>query len=99
MTIKAEDVRHIARLAELAVPEHDLPVLADQMERIVAFVAQLGDLDLPADAAAVTMGPARLTLREDVVAPIALAHPLASFAPAMVDDLFVVPKLGGLAEG
>ena len=99
MTIGVDDARHVARLAELAVPEAELPLLASQLERIVAFVAQLGDAELGEGAEPVVMGPARTPLREDVVAPVPLARPVASIAPEFVDGLFVVPKLGGLAEG
>jgi Asp-tRNA(Asn)/Glu-tRNA(Gln) amidotransferase C subunit len=46
----------------------------------------------------VVVGPDALRLREDVVAPIPLARPVADIAPAMSQGFFVVPKLGGLAE-
>ncbi len=99
MTINVTDARRVAALAELAVPEDELPRLADQLERIVAFVAQLDALDLPADAAPVEVGPAQTPLRPDEEAPVSLTIPPADLAPEFVDGFFVVPKLGGLAEG
>lgn len=98
MTIDRGTVQHIARLAELAVSDEEAHALAGQLERIVTFVEQLGELD-PADgpAGAVVVGPARTPLREDVVAPIPMAHPPAAMAPAMQDGLFLVPRLGGMA--
>ena len=47
MTIGGAEVRHVARLAELAVAEADLPLLATQLEAIVEFVAQLAEVPLP----------------------------------------------------
>lgn len=98
MIIGAAEVRHVARLAELAVAEADVPTLATQLEAIVAFVAQLNDVEVPAGAGAIAVGPDRLTLREDRVDPIPMSRTPAEMAPAFRDGFFVVPKLGGLAE-
>jgi len=98
MTIGEAEVRHVARLAELAVAEADLPLLATQLEGIVTFVAQLGEVTVPADSTAVAVGPERLTLREDVVDPIPMTHGPETIAPVFIDGFFVVPKLGGMAE-
>lgn len=99
MRIDADVVRHVAQLAELAVPEAQVAPLAEQLGGIVAFVAQLSEVEGDVADGTVTVGPERVALRADVVAPIALAHPVGSFAPKMTDGLFVVPKLGGMAEG
>lgn len=98
MTIGASEVRHVARLAELAVAEEDLPLLATQLEAIVEFVAQLVEVPLPEGVGTVAVGPEQLTLRDDVVAPIPMVRGPAEMAPAFVDGFFVVPKLGGMAE-
>ncbi len=98
MKIGATEVLHVARLAELAVAEEDLPLLVTQLEDIVEFVAQLGEVVLPADVGRVSVGPARLTLREDIVDPIPMVRGPGAMAPEFVDGLFVVPRLGGMAE-
>ena len=41
MSIGRDEVRHVARLAELAVDEADLDRLVEQLGRIVDYVAQL----------------------------------------------------------
>ena len=99
MTIGADDVRHVARLAELAVAEADLPVLAAQLEAIVAFVAQLNDVSVPPGAGGTSLGPDRLLLREDRVDPIPMTRAPAEMAPAFREGFYLVPKVGGLAEG
>lgn len=98
MKIGADEVRHVARLAELAVAEADLPLLATQLEGIVEFVAQLREVEVPADVGSVAVGPERLALRADLVDPIPMAHEPAAMAPAFVDGLFVVPRLTGLVD-
>jgi aspartyl-tRNA(Asn)/glutamyl-tRNA(Gln) amidotransferase subunit C len=98
MRIGEAEVRHVARLAELAVAEADVPLLATQLEGIVAFVAQLGEVTVPPDTGTVAVGPARLTLREDVVDPTPLVRGPETIAPVFIDGFFVVPKLGGMAE-
>ncbi|MDX2261455.1 MAG: Asp-tRNA(Asn)/Glu-tRNA(Gln) amidotransferase subunit GatC [Gemmatimonadales bacterium] len=98
MKIGEAEVRHVARLAELAVAEADLPLLATQLEGIVTFVEQLSEVTLPPESSAVAVGPERLTLREDVVNPIPMAHGPEAIAPVFIDGFFVVPKLGGMAE-
>lgn len=98
MTIDRDTVQHIARLAELAVSDDEANTLAGQLERIVTFVEQLGELDIADNAVAVVVvGPERTPLREDVVAPIPMAHGPDAVAPAMQDGLFLVPRLGGMA--
>jgi aspartyl-tRNA(Asn)/glutamyl-tRNA(Gln) amidotransferase subunit C len=98
MKIGPEEVRHVARLAELAVDDADVGRLAEELGRIVAFVERLQDMDAAAAEDGATVGPDRLLLRDDVVRPIAMDRGPADFAPAFEDGFFVVPKLGGLAE-
>lgn len=98
MKITESEVRHVARLAELAVTDAQAARLADELAGIVAFVEQLDELADDPAAHAVVVGPESVQLREDVVAPIAMSHPVSSFAPAMSRGFFVVPKLDGLAE-
>lgn len=97
MKITGNEVRHVARLAELAVPDDRVEKLAGELAAIVDFVGQLAEVSGD-DTTAVVVGPREVRLRDDTVAPVPLAHPIASFAPQMAEGFFVVPKLGGLAE-
>ena len=99
MKIGEDEVRHVARLAELAVADNDVALLAKQLAGIVEFVAQLDAITLSAGGTPVVLGPDRLPLRDDVVNPIPLSRTPAQLAPAFQDGFFVVPKLGGLSEG
>ncbi|MES2306391.1 MAG: Asp-tRNA(Asn)/Glu-tRNA(Gln) amidotransferase subunit GatC [Gemmatimonadota bacterium] len=99
MIIGADEVRHVAKLAELAVAEADVATLATQLEGIVAFVAQLNEVELPEGTGVTAVGPDQVLLREDRVDPIPMSRTAAQLAPEFREGFFVVPKLGGLAEG
>lgn len=99
MRISEAEVLHVARLAELAVNDAQASRLAGELAQIVGFVEQLNELADDPSAHAVVVGPEAVQLRSDAVAPIPLQRPVATFAPAMAQGFFVVPKLDGLAEG
>jgi aspartyl-tRNA(Asn)/glutamyl-tRNA(Gln) amidotransferase subunit C len=98
MSVSSDDIVRVARLAELAVDEAELPALAAQMDRIVRFVAQLGELDDLEDAPPFIAGPEQVLLRPDLPQPGGLSRLPATFAPEFIDGFFVVPRLGGLEE-
>ena len=98
MSIRREDVLHVARLAELDVAEEDLPRLVEQMGRIVEFVAQLDEVPAGDSAPPFVAGPAQLTLRPDLVTPSGLVRPPVAFAPEFTRGFFSVPKLGAMEE-
>lgn len=93
MTIGRDDVLHVAKLAELKVADHEVAPLVQQLNGIVDFVAQLASADVPAGTPEFTVGPARLALRTDVVAPEPLARSAERMAPDWQDGFYVVPRL------
>jgi aspartyl-tRNA(Asn)/glutamyl-tRNA(Gln) amidotransferase subunit C len=98
MKIGRDQVLHIAKLAELAVDEADLPELAKQLDDIVAYVAQLDALPSEPGATAFHPGPAAVAWREDTVRPVPLALPPEKLAPEFRDGFFVVPRLSAMEE-
>ena len=98
MSVSAKDVSRVARLAELAVDDADLPSLTAQMDRLVRFVAQLAEAGDTAADRTYHAGPERTPLRPDVVNPAPLARPPAAIAPEFIDGFFVVPKLGVMED-
>lgn len=98
MSIGRDDVARVARLAELDVAEADLPLLVNQLERIVGFVEQLNDIHDDTGAGAYVAGPEMTPLRDDRVVRAHLAHPVREMAPEFVDGFFVVPVRGSTEE-
>ena len=101
MSVSREDVLKIAHLAELEVDEATLPALADQMSRILDYVAQISGVAASETVKPFIPGPDALRFRADEVKPIPLAFGPDTFAPAFKEGFFLVPKLGQFegAEG
>ena len=97
MTITAEDLARLARLAELDVPTGEAERLARQLDGIVAYVGQLGTLG--GSPAAPAGGIEGATLREDRIDPILLDRPPADIAPEFRDGFFLVPRLPAMDGG
>jgi aspartyl-tRNA(Asn)/glutamyl-tRNA(Gln) amidotransferase subunit C len=98
MSIEAEDVIRVARLAALDIKEQELPDVVRQLDRIMGYVEQLSEVPADEQAAAAGAGPAAVALRDDVVAPVPLAHPPEAMAPAFTSGFFTVPVRNTLEE-
>jgi aspartyl-tRNA(Asn)/glutamyl-tRNA(Gln) amidotransferase subunit C len=94
MSVSRDDVLRIAQLAELDVAEEALPGLADQMSRILEYVAQLSAVPASETVRPYVPGPDAIRFRADEVIPTPLAIRPADLAPAFKDGFFIVPKLG-----
>lgn len=96
MSIRKEDVLHVARLAELDVAEADLPKLVEQMQGIVAFVEQLNEVPAGEQAPPFLAGPTEVVLRSDDQPAVPLVRGPAAFAPEFIQGFFAVPRLGAM---
>ena len=94
MSVSRDEVLRIAQLAELDVDEETLPELAEQMSRIIDYVAQLSAVPANGGVKVFVPGPDAIRFRADDVNPALLAFGPAEFAPAFKEGFFVVPKLG-----
>ena len=98
MSVSREEVLRIVQLAELKVDEAALPMLVEQMSRILDYVAQLNALPASESARPFVPGPDAIRFRPDEVKPWPLAFGPAETAPAFKDGFFAVPKLGQFDE-
>jgi aspartyl-tRNA(Asn)/glutamyl-tRNA(Gln) amidotransferase subunit C len=98
MTIGRDEVLHVAKLAELAVPEADLDRLVAQLNRIVAYVAQLNEVPADRMADPFVPGPQAVSLREDVPGADPLARRPGELAPELVEGFFLVPRHGAMED-
>ena len=94
MSVTRDEVLRIAQLAELDVDDETLPGLADQMSRILDYVAQLSAVPANGSVKVFVPGPDAIRFRTDEVNPPPLAFGPDEFAPAFKEGFFVVPKLG-----
>jgi aspartyl-tRNA(Asn)/glutamyl-tRNA(Gln) amidotransferase subunit C len=94
--ISADDVRKVAKLARLDLPEDKIATYTGQLERILDYVDHLQAVDtdgVPATTRAVEV--VNVT-REDTVVPTDVREQLLNEAPLREGDFFRVPKI--LAE-
>jgi aspartyl-tRNA(Asn)/glutamyl-tRNA(Gln) amidotransferase subunit C len=98
MTIGRDEVLHVAKLAELAVPDAELGRLVDQINRIVGYVAQLNQVPGDRMAEPFVPGPPAVALREDVEGAVPLARSPGSMAPEFREGFFLVPRHGAMEE-
>jgi len=98
MSIKSEDVIRVARLAALDIKEQELPEVVRQLDRIMGYVEQLSEVPADEKADDAVVGPPAVALREDVVAPVPLAHAPEAMAPAFTAGFFTVPVRNTLEE-
>ena len=91
--VDADVVRKIAVLARLTVDEKDLPRLADQLSRIVAYVDQLEEI--PEAATALEQLPPPTPLRVDAPMPGGGREALEGNAPKLMHGYGAVPRVVG----
>ena len=95
-SINRDDVRHVARLARLALPEEQMATITGQLEAILNYVSHLQSIDttgVPPTTRAVEV--VNVT-RADQVQPTTVREELLDQAPQREGDLLVVPRI--LAE-
>lgn len=93
MTIRPEDVRHIAHLARLAVSERRIPRYAEELDTILQHMDVLERIDTSGVAPVTGIGAGGTPLRADAGPSVPLQVPIESFAPASRDGFFIVPRL------
>lgn len=94
--ISPEQVRHVARLARLALSDEQVARYARQLESILEYVAKIGQADLAGVEPMAHALPLRNVLREDVAKEGLPLEQVLANAPHRDGPFFEVPKvLGG----
>ncbi|MGA2498268.1 MAG: Asp-tRNA(Asn)/Glu-tRNA(Gln) amidotransferase subunit GatC [Tepidisphaeraceae bacterium] len=93
--IHLEDVRHVAKLARLALPEEKLVRFTSQLESILEYVAKIGRVDITGVEPMAHALPIHNVLREDVARPGLTVEQVLQNAPESDGPFFKVPKVIG----
>lgn len=93
MSVTREDVLHIAQLARLGVDAERAESLTRELSSILAHMEVLSQVDTAGVAPTAGVGTGGTPLRPDVGVPSGMSGTLESFAPAMQDGFFIVPRL------
>jgi aspartyl-tRNA(Asn)/glutamyl-tRNA(Gln) amidotransferase subunit C len=93
MSVDAETVRRVAHLARIAVPEDEVASLQVELNAILAFVEQLGEVDVEGVEPMTSVTPMAMKMRQDEVNDGGIADAIVQNAPAREDHFFLVPKV------
>ena len=93
MSIDAATVRKVARLARIAEPEERIEPLARELNGILAWIEQLGEVDTDGVEPMTSAVERALPMREDVVTDGGDPARVLANAPKATRDFFVVPKV------
>ena len=93
MSVDADTVRRIAHLARIAVAEDEIEHLKGELNAILAWVEQLGEVDVEGVEPMTSVTPMAMKKRADVVTNGGIADQIVKNAPASEDNFFLVPKV------
>ena len=93
MSVDQNTVRHIARLARIAVREDELPALAGELNTILDWVEQLAEVDTRGVEPMTSAVEVTMKMRDDVVTSGNLQKEVTANAPKSEDGFYVVPKV------
>lgn len=92
MSVTKDDVRKVARLSRIAVPEERLESLASELSSIMGWIEQLNEVDVDGVEPMTSVVEATLPMRDDVVTDGNIQEQVLANAPKSEDGFFVVPK-------
>ena len=93
MSVTSEQVRHIARLARIAMSDEEIAALAPELNNILGWVEQLGEVNTDGVEPLTAVIDQKLRLREDVVNDGDCRDAVLANAPAAEHGFFAVPKV------
>jgi len=93
MSVDAATVRKIASLARIAVSDAEVEALAPELNAILGFIEQLGEVDTRDVAPLAAVIPNHLRLRDDVVTDGNVRDLVLKNAPQAEHGFFAVPKV------
>jgi aspartyl-tRNA(Asn)/glutamyl-tRNA(Gln) amidotransferase subunit C len=93
VALSEDEVRHVARLARLALTDEEVAALAPQLSAILGYAEQVGEV--AADEVVPTTHPFALAdvTRPDERAPSLPRADVLAGAPAVEQDRFAVPRI------
>ncbi len=93
MSIDTDTVRKVAHLARIAVREDELEPLAAELNLILGWVEQLGEVDVTGIEPMTSVTPMALKRRADEVTDGGRQGDILANAPDAREGFFTVPKV------
>ena len=93
MSVDTIIVRHIAKLARIAVTDREVEALVPELNNILGWVEQLQEVDVTGVEPMTAVIPNKLRLRDDVVTDGGIQDQVLANAPVAEHGFFAVPKV------
>jgi len=93
MSVTSEQVRHIAKLARIAMSDEELARLEPELNNILGWIEQLGEVDTDGVEPLTAVIDQKLRLRDDVVSDGDCRDEVLANAPQAQHGFFAVPKV------
>ena len=93
MSVDAATVKRIGRLARIRIEEDEVAGYQNELNAILGFVEQLGEVNVDGVEAMTSVTPMQLRRRDDVISDGNYADKIVSDAPISEDNFFMVPKV------
>ncbi|MBB4639998.1 Asp-tRNA(Asn)/Glu-tRNA(Gln) amidotransferase subunit GatC [Rhizorhapis suberifaciens] len=93
MSVDHATVKKIASLARLAISDAEADALVPELNNILGWVEQLGEVDVTGVEPMTAVIPKKLYLREDIVTDGNVREKVLANAPQAEHGFFAVPKV------
>ncbi|MGW9230876.1 Asp-tRNA(Asn)/Glu-tRNA(Gln) amidotransferase subunit GatC [Pseudorhizobium sp. NPDC055634] len=93
MSVDLATVKRVARLARIAVSEDEAEHMVGELNGILGFVEQLGEVDVSGVEPMTSVTPMVMRKRADEVTDGGKADDIVANAPATDRNFFLVPKV------
>ena len=93
MSVDTATVKKVASLARIAISDADAERLAPELNNILGWIEQLGEVDTSSVEPMTAVIPNTLRLREDVVNDGNMRDAVLANAPLAEHGFFTVPKV------
>ncbi len=98
MSLSLDEVRKVAKLARLDLPEGELPAVADRLNRILGYIDQLQQVDTTGVEPLAHPLPLQNVFRPDEPVPSLTPDEALANAPKRVGNFFSVPAVFDAAD-
>ena len=93
MSVTEKEVRHVAKLARLALGEDEIARMVPELNNILGWVEQLQEVDVDGVEPMTAVIPNTLRLRDDIVTDGNRRDDILANAPEKAQGFFAVPKV------
>jgi aspartyl-tRNA(Asn)/glutamyl-tRNA(Gln) amidotransferase subunit C len=93
MSVDTATVRHIAKLARIAVSDAEVEALVPELNNILGWIEQLREVDVAGVEPMTAVIPNKLRMRHDVVTDGGRRDEILANAPVAEHGFFAVPKV------